>query len=382
MEIYHCRCCDYVNGVLSNFKKHLVSKKHLKKSNGKIETNYDNYKRKVYSCDECSEKFYSRTLKSVHKKKYHFNNQFNQNNQINQSSPTIQNNLETLYLHSKNNYNDNNKMMLENMNNLILMDVVKSMQAQITGLINLSQTNASASEKTADVAKKSMNMLKYANTYLSDAPALKKLNKKEVYGMLGYDNPKNLEKENENFVRLVLGHYENKNIPNFFGNLIVNYYKEDDVKDVRFWSADVARLCFVVMHTIDKKGKKEWLNDKSGKKFISMVIDPMFDAIKVIFNNFLSFKEIWQKKCKNITRSQMDYLINSRQKCMEMLKDLKYNKYTQPILKIVAPNFNFDTYKKVVTKSNHFDNLDNFDNSNNSDNSDELIDSMSSVFYV
>ena len=59
----------------------------------------------------------------------------------------------------------------------------------------------------------------------------------------------------------------------------------------------------------------------------------------------------------------MDYVIESRQKCMELLKDLRYNKYTQPVLRIVAPNFNFDTYKNTIDKANEKDVLDDFDDS-------------------
>jgi hypothetical protein len=216
----------------------------------------------------------------------------------------------------------------------------------------LAKTNAHTAEKSVDVVDKSMHMLKYANKHFPDAPPLKKLNKKEAYNMLGYDNPKNLEKDNEEYVKTVLANYENKNIANFFGDLIVNYYKEDDVKDVRFWSADVARLCFVVMGTINKEGKKEWSTDKSGKKFTAMVIYPMFEALKIIFEDFLKFKAKWQKNCPNPTRAQMDFVINARQKCMEILKDLRYDKYIKKVLAIVAPNFDFSTYKNIVNDNN------------------------------
>lgn len=74
----------------------------------------------------------------------------------------------------------------------------------------------------------------YANIHFPNAPPLVKLNKAAIHGLIGYDNPKNSEEENEKFVKLVLSSYTNKNIANFFGDLIVNYYKEDDVKDVSF----------------------------------------------------------------------------------------------------------------------------------------------------
>ena len=158
------------------------------------------------------------------------------------------------------------------------------------------------------------------------------------------------EEENEKYIKLVLANYENKNISIFFGDLIVNYYEEDDIKDVRFWTSDVARLCFCIMHTMNKKGKKEWIKDKSGTKFKELVINPMFDALKTIINDYLDFKLKWEKKQKYITSDQMDFLISTRQKCMELLKEIRYNKYTQSILKIVAPKYDFNTYNNNINK--------------------------------
>ncbi len=362
----------------------MISEKHIKnKNNGQVDNDYKKMKRKIYESECCGKEFISASSKSKHKKKctdvkfieskFNFNDKTNDYDNINVNNSNNSTNVINAVNAAigSNNINTTNVIndiarMASTQDNAILMQMLQTMkeqakidaqeranmQAQITSLINLSQTNASAveksasaTEKTADVANKSMNILKYVQINFPDAPALKKLNKKEAYGMLGYDNPKNLEEENEKYVRLVLANYENKNIAKFFGDLIVNYYKEDDVKDVRFWSADVARLCFVVMHTVNKEGKREWLKDKSGKKFTAMVIDPMFEALKVIFDDFLKFKTKWQKKCKNPTVAQMDYVLNARQKCMELKKDLKYDKYTQQILKIVAPSFDFDTYK-------------------------------------
>ena len=82
-------------------------------------------------------------------------------------------------------------------------------------------------------------------------------------------------------------------------------------------------------------------------KFTEMVINPMFAALKAIFDDFLGFKKKWEKR-SNLTIPQMDFLIATRQKCMELLKDIRYNKYTQQILKVVAPKYDFDTYKKSV----------------------------------
>ena len=52
----------------------------------------------------------------------------------------------------------------------------------------------------------------------------------------------------------------------------------------------------------------------------------------------------------------MDFVINARQKCMEILKDLRYDKYIKKVLAIVAPNFDFSTYKNVLSYTDDEDN--------------------------
>lgn len=380
MEKYYCKKCKYTSEYLGNFKRHLISKCHKKNliNNGEeIEMdNLEKYKIKVYYCEECNEEFTNKTAKSRHKikckeKQTDFNVDLgDESSNKNYESKDLSrfDKLNTYNILNRSNLSEIDLLKADNRE---LLNVIKLLQNQVSNLSNVVQSNniileksvsaveksasamersAAATEKTADVANKSMSLLKYVQLNFPNAPPLKKLNKKEAFSMLGYDNPNMSEEENEKYVKLVLANYENKNIAKFFGDLIVNYYEEDDVKDVRFWTSDVARLCFCVMQTIDKEGKTEWIKDKSGTKFTEMVINPMFNALNTIFNDFLNFKSEWEKKQKHIAIHQMDYLINSRQKSVELLKDIRYNKYTQPILKIVAPKYDFDTYKKKTNQ--------------------------------
>lgn len=53
--------------------------------------------------------------------------------------------------------------------------------------------------------------------------------------------------------------------------------------------------------------------------------------------------------------------MNIRQKSIEILRDIDHNKYTQQILRVVAPNFDFDTYKKPIEKDSYFESNTNSD---------------------
>lgn len=344
-EKYYCKSCDYITELSSNFKRHIISDKHIKNNVDCIIVDIEKCKIKLYLCKNCGKEFNNKSTKSRHQKICNFSSNCNKN-----EIDVLKEELKLMQLQ--------NIQIQTQMQNQIYAQMqarIDSLEAQSNSMRNITQSSISAMEKsaesnivTANVANKSMNILKYVQTNFPDAPPLRKLNKEEAFSMLCYDKINMTEEENEKYVRLVIANYENKNIARFFGDLIVNYYREDDVKDVKFWTADVARLCFCVMQTVDKDGKTEWMKDKSGEKFTEMVIKPMFCALKLIFNEFLMFKKEWEETCKNPTFSQMDFVLNARQKCMELLKDIRYNKFTQPILKVVAPKYDFDTYQKAI----------------------------------
>ena len=342
MEVYYCPSCNYTNKLVADFKKHLNSKKHIENNKNKSNKDVKLYKKKLFECEICNITFFNKMTKSIHVKQCHLVdlNLENKNSNYANSSIDINAQIEMAVL----------KKTVELMQNQIdiMSGTIKSNNNMAERTASALEKTASATEKTAEVANKSMNILKRVQIQFPDAPPLKKLKKEEAYSMLGYDNPNMTEEENEKFVRLVLANYDNKNIANFFGNLIVNYYKEDDVKNARFWSSDVARLCFVIMRTVEKENKNEWFRDKSGAKFTEMVLFPMFDALNIIFGDFLKFKEKWNEKYKTLTKGQMDFLIETRQKCMELSKDIRYDKFTKPILSVVASEYDFDTYKKIV----------------------------------
>lgn len=102
------------------------------------------------------------------------------------------------------------------------------------------------------------------------------------------------------------------------------------------------------MQTVDKNGKKEWTKDKSGKLFTKMVTIPMLNTLDTIIRTFIEYKETWQKKnFKNLKNSHIEYLMDARSKCGEILNDIKYDSLIKPILREVAPCFEFNDYLKI-----------------------------------
>lgn len=104
------------------------------------------------------------------------------------------------------------------------------------------------------------------------------------------------------------------------------------------------------MQVVNKKGEKEWNHDKTGKKFIDLVIDPMFEEVVKLLDEFVNNKQKWIDENFGkvyIAPSKMTQLMHVQQLAKELQLDIKYEKFTKDILKFVAPHFNFDTVRFV-----------------------------------
>jgi hypothetical protein len=243
----------------------------------------------------------------------------------------------------------------------------KTKDSDITMAMKVAQTAVETSYEHAKTAGKSMNMMKYAMVHFKDAPPLFTLDQNQVHQMLEYDQ-KNTDKPkdeiNSDYIMPVLYNYENKVLDEFFGKFIVNYFNTEEMKDRKFWTSDMSRLSFIIMQVVNRLGEREWNHDKSGKKFIDLVIDPMFDEVVKLLEEFVNNKQKWIDENFGkvyIAPSKMTHLMHVQQLARELQLDIKYSKFTKDILKYVAPHFNFDTVRlakelKKLNNTNTFSN--------------------------
>ncbi len=397
--MYYCKCCDYFTDVHQSITKHVNTEKHInnaKNYKGGYVCDTEN-KVNIYTCKCCDKRFLALSTKKKHQKECieeHENNNkstqkediLSETQQIQLTQPTISPEISLLITNLINEdrqdfmkivnqllqqqhellqqQKENNKTHAEQMN--IMQNSVNSAVKESNSTVKESLDTIKATvENNSNVTMKSMSLIKYASLNLRDAPPLETLKRKEIYGILGYKGndkiltDKQKEEENEKFVKIVIGRYENKDLSKFLGETIVTYFKKQSTNDKNefdielspLWSVDVARLCFIIMQPINKEGQKEWTNDKSGKLFTQMVTTPMLETLDKIIRTFLDYKIKWEKKVQYLTLAQMDYLVDIRQKCAEILNDIKYNKLIKPILREVAPCFQFNDYLKNGTKN-------------------------------
>jgi hypothetical protein len=283
----------------------MSSHKHSSEPKFNDDFDFSSYKTKIYFCNICDRKYMSRRSLCKH-------------------NTTCM---------------ENNKMKSLERENLELKAELKkkdeSHNTQLNNVISLARENV-------QVASTSMNMLKYANTYLADAEPLEQLNKKEILGVMKYNNPKGSEKKNEDYVKIAIHKYNHDIFANFVGDMIVDHYKPNDKKGANLIATDTSRLCFIIMQKVKRKKNvknKEWINDKSGKKFTSLVLNPLIEVINETLLEFINFK-----KNKNIADLSVE-LLNMMSKCAELKRDISVGKFTKPILRHVAPSFHFDQLK-------------------------------------
>ena len=320
MEVYYCKDCKYHTKKSSNFKKHLASLKHLVASKNEDckNQNCEKFKRKIYCCDCCD-------------------NIYTSNQSLNNHKKTIHN-------------NENMIIVKKDAEISELKQELKSKDAQLHKALDVAVENSKTTGTT-------MNILKYAKLHLTDAEPLEQLEKKDVYEVINYNNPKNTEIKNEQYVKIVIHKFNHGIFADFVGNMILEHYKPKKTKDANLITSDMSRLCFIIMQKVNKKGKvgqKEWINDKSGKRFTELVLHPLTNVIKETLVEFLAFK-----KNKEMTEN----LLCLMGKCVELKRDIEVEKFTKPILRHVAPSFHFDNLKL----------LDDDDSETSADENNQII---------
>jgi hypothetical protein len=301
MEKYVCKPCKYSCDKISHIKIHFDSEKHYEccKYNDKF-IDFSKLKKKCYSCNNCEKEYYNRNSIWKHKK-------------------------ECL-----------NKIKFEALENEIkeLKTEIKNKDVEISKALDVAKINSVT-------ANKSMQMLKYANLYLTKSEPLKQLDEEDICKIIKYLNPNNEENINEDYVKIVLSKFNNKIFAEFVGDMIIHNFTPKTISKTNFISTDTSRLCFIIMEHVKESEnvkKNEWIDDKSGKRFTDLILTPILMNIKNILSEFVIINN---KKTDEFDEDLM-YTLGQ---CIKFKRDINNGKFTKPILKYVAPCFKFDKLK-------------------------------------
>lgn len=343
MEKYCCTNCEYYTKSKQNFVAHLKSQKHIKLC-GMCNDNVLTYKHTVYTCEFCDKMVLSRQHLWKHKKSC-------KGNPINLKSSTI---LPVTEISANFSIHDNKSNQPETNQLMVMFEGFKGIMSQA---LNVANKNADVAIETTHVTKKTINMLNHANKNMLKATPLIKLEKKKAYELIGYDKQsQDIQfEEYEKNIKIYVSKYNNHVFDKYVGDMVVSHYKPKNVDDTNILATDVSRLSFIVLQKVDEDisdNKKEWLNDKSGKRFKSMILIPLMTAFSETITKFLelSIKKTYQNTDKHEAKLCLET------DCLKLKRDIDNNKFISPILRYVAPSFSFDSFQPDNENNDTYEN--------------------------
>lgn len=383
MKKYYCKGCKYCTPLKHLFQTHLRTKKHKEKC-GESKDSTDKYKVDVFICETCNENFFNRTSCWAHRKDCSGKKVINKNNILpdkKASNKTIDKVI-------------NNKTIEESE---IIRMLIQQMEAKDKEHAQDRKMYQEAQERYEEMMKnmteivkenngitaQSMSMLKRANTYIMEGKPMKKIKKDKALSLIGYDDPtKEISfEEYEKHVKTCISKYKNGCFVSYVGDIITEHYKPTNNTNASIITTDVSRLSFIVLKKVDtdvNSAGKEWINDKSGKRFTAYVLSPLLDVFKDTISHYIKMileKEHTEKSEKSekkiSTMSKIDKA-NFLNDCNLLKRDLDNKKFITQILRYVAPSFHFHSFDDSSTEE-----TDSFVSSDT-----QSIDSVSSITTV
>lgn len=235
--------------------------------------------------------------------------------------------------------------------------VVTEKNKDVEFLKNMVSKAGVITEKSIDVANKSMSALTFLQTYYNNAPALmapiKWLPEYKTIGHIDITDSDNEEEiYDEEYYRVekrrkIMNNINTTNEDNFvielngkknilheeIGKMILSSIKKDDPKIQSLWCSDVARLSYLMRDIVDKNQNiAEWKIDKRGTKMCDILVKPLLEEIIAITKDFMkrSFDKI-ATGCGDT----MSHL-NMNEEITQLLDLLYSTAFTNQIKKYVA----------------------------------------------
>lgn len=360
MKKYYCEYCEFSTDNPQTIKRHLQSIKHKKNHSDPVNVNVKDYESSINICNKCNAEFFNEGVFQNHKKSCGKISKDKRKSNA-ENSDVVQVVMKQNEMLIKQNEMLVKQMAAQLEENAKQREETSKQREQNQELI---KTVTEFARENTGITKKSMSMLQHANTYILNSKPIRKLKKEEAYVLIGYDNPSKeiTPEETEKHVKTYVSKYQNNCFVQYVGDMIVTYYKPEKKEDSNILTTDTSRLSFIILQKVDKAinaNEKEWVNDKSGKRFTSLVLVPLLNTIKETLSAHV--QTAIKKDNKQLSSEAKIDLSNFLTDCNKLKRDLDNEKFIVPILKYVAPSFRFDSFeiesKKDSYKSNKLDDI-------------------------
>jgi len=327
MSPYHCEHCEYTTTDNTNWKKHLMTKKHLKKSgvfqsypeffgifqnfqkvqlkedngklkedngklkedNGKLKKDKNGKKTKNVT-DSSSDEIKLNIIKKENEEKYkcmYCLMTFKRNGSLSQHMNKRCGLKTQLYEKVKLLTNENIHLQKELMNTKEELEdsVIISMDKTMDRVLTIA-------DKGSSTSKTSVDALSYLVQNSKKAPPLKALEKDEVKNILPIEKDYLLEKR-------ILRFYKEGTLSKYIVTLIVMSCKKDNPIEQSMWNTDVTRVSYIIMDIVSDK--PTWVRDKKGMMIIERIISPVLDQIRERLIQFGDVLKDMREKAKTVS---------------------------------------------------------------------------------
>jgi len=284
----------------------LSSDVHIKKENVLKEE-------EKYSC-ECGKHFVYQSGLSRHKLKCDGMNQSQEMKEMKKMMLTMNNTIlnlqKALNMQQSNSLTNSNNTILANNSNNVTDNSIKNISNQ-----------------------KQINVYSYVSQNYNTAEPLKKIEHEKIKDMIVYK-----EKTIKPYPigEVLVFQYNQQKLNQFLGDIILEHYKKKNPNEQQIWTCDVSRLSFMIQALVNQDNKK-WLHDKKGVKFISYVVEPILEGVRLMLIDYVN--DLYDNKIQIKQQSKFSEQIESSNK---IVFDINTKTLHKQVLTYVAPYFQLE----------------------------------------
>ena len=378
---YKCEKCNTSYSAISNYKQHLTTQKHKKKSGeilecsicGKVfqrKFNYDRHLLNVHEGDKLNNDNDDDTITDKSSKSSNLSEPSTDIGKptinIDKLSTTENPKVMTKYDKDLDMLNVLYKLEIANYKNKLLKQELIIQKERYEKKIYKQKSEIHEKDKifaqdiaktTAKTTETAVNGLTYAKEHYSNAPELKKLDLDSCDELC----------ENDRLIERLLFYSDKGKIADYLGDFIIKFYKKNDPNDQSLWTTDLSRLTFIVRQILKKKA--DWKYDKKGIKVCKIIINPLLENIKSILKKYINDidDEITGKNKDHFSEdedgyeSEGDYerhknppeldnndklkLVNSQKTAVQIITDIDNKSLAKNIVKYISPHLSITPAK-------------------------------------
>lgn len=281
---HKCNPCDYETDDIRNYRKHLVTKKHLEKTGDELVG---------FKCIYCCHIFTTSGGLARHSKIC-----------FSKTEMKIEMETEVEKLKVK-------LAHVEEMN-----EFLKSENENLKTIVSTAGT----------IVKSSVSALSYVIKYYNDAPMLEQFT--DCASLQD-------EKDDMKFVKDIIYQHKYNHLDEYIGDYVVRLYKKDDPSKQSIWNTDPSRFTYLTKGLIDKK-TTDWKVDKNGVNINANIITPIVDHI---YEKLVECIPIMYSDQANYTVGQLEEMIETVNLSAGIKRSIKTKSLNHDVIAYIAPHF-------------------------------------------